>query len=318
MAEKLRILAATDFSAAADRASRRAASIAATDKGVLHLAHVLPPQELLAQVFAEPLEKGIEAPLGFAKRALAERAERLGERFGTTPICHTLQGRAHEAVLAAIESVQADLVVLGAQGEREGVLPSNTVGDTALRVAARSRVPVLLARREAPQPYARVIGCAKGDRADSVVVEWTSRMSPDDLIHILHVYTVPYERRLREWGASRATLDVYATREREQRVQQLSAMLERSGLPAARARLHVDRGEPLAIILQKAIEWRADLLVVGRRRGPEPLASESLGNVARDVAFAASMDVMIVPPSGGADEGVHSATIQVAKPTTET
>jgi nucleotide-binding universal stress UspA family protein len=227
------------------------------------------------------------------------RAERLGNRFGTTPICHMLQGRAHEAVLAAIESVQADLVVLGAQGEREGVLPANTVGDTALKIAERSSVPVLLVRRETQQQYARVIGCAKGDRADPVVVEWTSRVSPDDLIHILHVYTVPYERRLREWGASQATLDVYSTRERDQRTQQLSALLERIGLPAARARLHVDRGEPLSIILQKAIEWQADLLVLGRRRGPEPLASEALGNVARDVAFAASVDVMIVPPTSG-------------------
>jgi nucleotide-binding universal stress UspA family protein len=305
MAEKLRILAATDFSAAADRASRRAASMASTHSGVLHLAHVLPPQDVLAQVFPEPLENGTSGPHAFAKKGLDTRAEGLANRFGTTPICHTLQGRAHEAVLSAIASVQADLVVLGAQGEREGVLPSNTVGDTAIKVAERSPVPVLLVRREVQEPYARVIGCAKGDRADPIVVEWTSRMSPDDLIHILHVYTVPYERRLREWGASQATLDVYSTREHDQRIEQLSALLERIGLPAARARLHVDRGEPLAIILQKAAEWRADLLVVGRRRGAQPLAPESLGNVARDVAFAAAMDVMIVPPaSGRVDENV--------------
>src|SRR5689334_14883856 len=117
MAEMLRILAATDFSAAADRASRRAASIASTHKGVLHLAHVLPPQDLLAQVFPEPLESGVESPRAFAENALKTRAERLRSQFGITPACHVLQGRAHEAVLAAIESMQADLVVLGAQGE---------------------------------------------------------------------------------------------------------------------------------------------------------------------------------------------------------
>ncbi len=296
MAETLRILAATDFSAAADRASRRAASVASTHSGVLHLAHVLPPQDLLAQLFPEAVEGGDAGPRAFAQKALEVRAERLRSRFGTIPICHVLQGRAHEAVLAGIESLKADLVVLGTQGEREGVLPSNNVGDTALKVAERSPVPILLVRREAHEPYAHVIGCAKGDRADPGVVEWTSRMSPDDLIHILNVYTVPYERRLREWGVSQATLDVYSTRERDHHIQQLSALLERIGLPVARARLHVDRGEPLSIILQKAAEWQADLVVLGRRRGPEPLAPESLGNVARDVAFTAAMDVMIVPP----------------------
>jgi len=295
MADVLRILAATDFSAAADRASWRAASIASTDGGMLHLAHVLPPQELLAQILPKP--KGVEGLRAFAEKALEARAERIGSHFGTTPICHIVQGRAHEAVLAAAESVQAGLLVLGAQGEREGVLSSNTVGDTALKSAERSPVPVLLVRREAQEQYAHVIGCVKGDRADPIVVRWTSRMSPDDLLHILHVYTVPYERRLREWGASQATLDVYSTRERDQRIRQLSALLEQIGLPAARARLHVDGGEPLSTILRKAAEWRADLLVVGRRRGTDSLTPGPIGNVARDLASAAPVDVMIVPPA---------------------
>jgi nucleotide-binding universal stress UspA family protein len=88
---------------------------------------------------------------------------------------------------------------------------------------------------------------------------------------------------------------LYATRERDQRIQKLSALLEQIGLPAARARLHVDRGEPLATILQKAAEWRADLLVMGRRRGTDSLAPGPRGNVARDLALAAPADVMIVP-----------------------
>jgi nucleotide-binding universal stress UspA family protein len=283
MADVLRILAATDFSDAADRASRRAASIAATDGGMLHLAHVLPPQDLLEQIFPEA--KGVEGMRAFAEKALEARAERIGSHFGTTPICHIVQGRAHEALLAAIESVHAGLLVLGAQGEREGALSSSAVGDTALKSAERSPVPVLLVRREAREQYAHVIGCVKFDRADPIVLGWDSRMSPDDLIHILHVYTVPYERRLREWGVSQTTLDVYSTRERDQRIQKLSALLEKIGLPAARARLHVDRGEPLPIILQKAAEWRADLLVMGRRRGSDSLAPGPMGNVARDLAW---------------------------------
>ena len=56
-------------------------------------------------------------------------------------------------------------------------------------------------------------------------------MSPEDLIHIVSAYTVPYEGRLIEWGASKATVDVYATRERDERTRQLSVLLSELGLP---------------------------------------------------------------------------------------
>jgi nucleotide-binding universal stress UspA family protein len=136
----------------------------------------------------------------------------------------------------------------------------------------------------------------KGDQADPLVIHWTNRVSPADLIHVLHVYTVPYERRLLDWGASPATLEAYSARERAQRTQRLSGLLNEIGLPAARARLHLERGEPRATILQIAAQWRADLIILGRRTEAEPFPAGPLGSVARSVAFAAPMDVMIVPP----------------------
>jgi nucleotide-binding universal stress UspA family protein len=277
MAEIVRVLSPTDFSAAADRASRRAASVASTLNGTLHLMHVLPPQEVLDQLFPAVAGGVSEPPRAYAERALDERAQRIAAQFNITPTCHLVQGRAHEAVVALSASLRADVVVLGAQGEREGVLASNTVGDTALKIAAQSQMPALLVRTEQRQPYAYVVGCVKGDQADPFVIQWTNRVSPADLIHILHVYTVPYERRLRDWGASPATLDAYSARERARRTQQLSGLLNEIGLPSARARLHVERGEPGATILQTAAQWQADLIIVGRRTGEEPFPSGPIG-----------------------------------------
>jgi nucleotide-binding universal stress UspA family protein len=262
--------------------------------GTLQLIHVLPPQEMLDQLFPQMPGKA-DDPRAYAERALNVRVQRIEAQFKLSPTCHVVQGRAHEAVLALSESLRADMVVLGAQGEREGVSASNTVGDTALKIAAQSLMPALLVRTEQQQPYACVVGCVKGDRADPLVIHWTNRVSPADLIHILHVYTVPYERRLVDWGASPATLDAYSTRERADKTKQLSGLLNEIGLPAARARLHVERGEPGATILQTAAQWRADLIIVGRRAGAEPFPAGPLGSVARRVAFAAPMDVMIVP-----------------------
>ncbi len=266
----------------------------------LDLAHVLPPQDVLEQIFPPPLEKEISALRARAERALNERAHRIAAQLGVTPACHLLHGFAHEAILAAVECLGSSVVVLGAQGEREGVLPASTVGNTALKVAEQANVPTLLVRRDAQQPYSNVIGCIRGESADGAVIRWTSRVSREDLIHFVSAYSVPYEPRLIEWGASQSTIDVYATRERDQRTSQLSEQLSENGLAAARARLHVERGEPLPTILRTATQWHADLIVVARRAGADSLVPSPFGNVARGIALLAPMDVMIVPPEATA------------------
>jgi nucleotide-binding universal stress UspA family protein len=292
----VRVIAPTDFSPAADRAAQRAASVASTLGSILHLAHVLPPREVLAQLNLGSAANEAEVLRSRAERALQERAQHLTDRYGITALCELYYGRAHQAILDASASLGADLIVLGAQGEREGASPSQTVGDTALKLAEQSGVATLLVRREAQVPYCHVVACAKAVPADRAVFEWANRVSPADLIHILSAYEVPYEWRLREWGVSSATMERYATRERESRTRRLSDLMSEFGLPAARARLHVERGEPLPIILRSADHWQADLLVVGRRAQASPLSAERFGSVARHIAFLAPMDVMIVPP----------------------
>lgn len=298
-----RIVAPTDFSPAADRAMWRAASLASTLHSALHLIHVLPPREVLSQLFPGPATSEAEALRVRAEQVLHERAQSIAQRYGVTPERQLLHGEAHQAILDASGSLEANLIVFGAQGEREGVLPSQTVGDTALKVAERAQIATLLVRREAQDHYSHVVACAKAVPADRAVVEWANRVSPADLIHIVSAYTVPYERRLIEWGASQTTLETYARREQVARTQKLSDFLREFGLPAARARLHVQRGEPVPTILGPAGQWPADLLLVGRRAEADALAAGPVGSVARHIAFLAPMDVMIVPPSLVVAEG---------------
>lgn len=316
-----RILAPTDFSPASDRAVRRAASLASTLHAALHLIHVLPPHELLDELFPEgaagesaagpegestagrhgesaagpAAEPGLRAR---AERLLKDRAEQVARRFNVTPECTLFHGEAHQGILEAGNSLNASLIVFGAQGEREGSLPSQTVGDTAFKVVQRSRIPVLLVRREPHGTYSRVMACVKAAPADRALIEWAKRLSPADLIHVVSAYTVPYERRLIEWGASPKTLDAYARREQEARTRRLSDLLREFSLAAARARLHVERGDAVPTILGHADQWQADLLLVGQREQANPFAAGAIGSVARHIASLASVDVMIIPAAG--------------------
>jgi nucleotide-binding universal stress UspA family protein len=302
VAQIARILAATDFSPAADNATRRAASLASTLRAVLHVVHVLPPTEMLAQFFPGSPDQEIAALRERADAALQQRLQRIATQFSVTPSWALFHGHAHDAILDAMNLVAPDLVVLGARGEHERMQSSETVGETALKIAERSPVAVLLVRRDIQEHYRHVLACAKAGSGDQSVIEWADRLSPTDLIHILSAYTVPYEDRLIAWGASQATIDVYAMRERDEHTKALSELMNEIGVPLARARLHVERGEPLPTIVGHSREWRADLIVVGRRAQAHSLTAGRFGSVARHIALQAHMDVLIVPPGTSSAE----------------
>jgi nucleotide-binding universal stress UspA family protein len=297
MAQVNRIIAATDFSPAADRAMRRAVSLAATLGGVLHLLHVLPPRALLESLFEPERQREVDAIRERAAQALQERALRSAATLGVTPTCELLHGSAHQSILDAVDSLAADLVVMGAQGEHEGTLKAEGAGETAMKVAGLSRVPTLLVRREPFAHYSRVMGCVAGVPSDRPVVEWASTVSPSDLIHFATAYSVPYQNRLTEWGASSAMIDVYAKREHDLRTRETTNLIQHMGLLPARFRLHAERGETVETLLRTAAQWRADLVILGRRARAGTFPSGPLASVARHVTLRVAADVMIVPPS---------------------
>lgn len=289
------IVAATDFSPEADAAVRRAASLASSLGSVLNVLHVLPPRELLTQFFPSPAENEIAALRKRADDALQDRVHRIAAGFAVTPSWALFHGYAHRAILDAVGVLAADLVVVGARGEHEGERAPQTIGETALKLADRSAVPLLLVRREPKQQYHAVLACAKGERIDNRVIGLANEISPGDLLHVASAYTVPYEERLTAWGASKSTIDVYATREREARMRLLIHTMNQMRLPEARVQLHVQRDAPLQLILRTAAQLSADLIVVGRRASAAELDGNTFGSVSRQIAVLAPMDVLVVP-----------------------
>ena len=175
MARILHIIAPTDFSAAADLATERAAWLSSTLGGNLTLIHVLPPQEQIFSTSGAPEAQALRARAG---EALKECALRIAAQFGVAPTCRLVHGQAHRVILEVLDSLGAGIVVLGACGEHEGVTPSGAIGDTALKVAEAARVATILVRRRSRQAYCRVVTCAKGSSADRLALDWASLMSP--------------------------------------------------------------------------------------------------------------------------------------------
>lgn len=264
-------------------------------RGTLQVVHVLPPRALFGQVFPAPLEDAVAAIRKRVDDALQHRMHLIASAFPVVPSWALFHGQAHRAILDAAAMFGADLIVVGAGGEH-GRSSSDALGETTLKLAQRSPVPVLIVRQEPGEPYRAIIACVKGNRYDRAAIGWADSLTPNNLLHIVSAFTVPYEERLAQWGAPKSTVDVYAAREGEERIRYVAHTLGEMRVPAARAQLHVERAAPLQLILSCAAKLSADLIIVGRRAQPDPLGGGEFGSVARHIALLAPMDVLIVPP----------------------
>ena len=104
MAGYISIVAATDLSTAGDRAVRRAAELTSSLGGALQLIHVLPPRDMLAGLFPSQTDNEIAALRTRVGVALQDRVHLVAASFAVTPSWTLLHGRAHRAILDAVES----------------------------------------------------------------------------------------------------------------------------------------------------------------------------------------------------------------------
>ncbi len=109
------IVAATDFTSAANRAVLRAALIARQQGAELHLLHVTAPLALYPGQDVGPADS---AAIPAALSEQAEAAARvLRERYDIRVQVVQRIGRAHSQIAAYVEEVDAGLVVAGARGQ---------------------------------------------------------------------------------------------------------------------------------------------------------------------------------------------------------
>ena len=139
-----RIVCPTDFSKTSDRAAEYAAMLAATFGSELLLLHVIPEidypmhsfgiSESLAHIQTELDEK--------AKESLAKVADVAKQAHPDLAVqCILRDGAVHEEILACVSEQNADVVVVGAQGQ--GMLSDALLGSIAERVIRTATCPVL-------------------------------------------------------------------------------------------------------------------------------------------------------------------------------
>jgi nucleotide-binding universal stress UspA family protein len=296
----VRILAATDFSPAGDRAVAEAARIARQEHAELRVIHVAPPKSVLGQSWGIPEQRtrGIYRQATEALQQVAARIDPRRESAVSTGLC---VGRAGRKVLEAAREFSADLLVIGARGEHDLPEQRHALGGTASRIAHATTIPLLLVR-QAASDAARPLALAAVDLGaqSREIVQWAIKLARGGVAHVFHAYEPPFTRRLQAYGLARETITVYSQDEQTRRANELAALcafcpIETTVQPT------LERGEAAAAVLQQAERLHANLVVIGKcdatTRGARATA---YGSACRSIASFATTNVLIVPRKPGA------------------
>ncbi len=284
------IVAATDFSNAAKRAVLRAALIAKQHGAELHLLHVAPLLALYPGQEVDPAKGAVNGA------AISDRFDAMGqmlhERYGIRVRLAQRIGRAHTQIADYAATMRADLVVVGARGE--SAILRLLLGSTVSRLLRVRQGPVLIVRGDPVKPYDQVLAALDFSSHAPVVVAWAGTLAGNGQVRLLHVLEPLDENGLRAKGLDDATI---RHRQEEMRTTAGNLMADlRSKLPSE-METHIETGYAPARILECAVVWRVELIVLGRQ-GCGGLEEFLLGSVSKDVAQAADCDVLVVAEDG--------------------
>lgn len=289
------ILVATDFSAPADAAVRRAAQLAKAGQRPLRLLYVFNPfaWEHLHRLLPIPL-RGSNPRLQ-ADLALDKRVIELGAHSGLDDVSSRVaDGRAASQIDEQAESMCAGLIVIGVRGE--GIAHELAIGGTAIKLLRRSPCPVLVVRNPPERPYERIVVGTDF----SATAERAARVAQDEFPRVAHVLVhasaMVYEGRMRLAGATPEDIERYRADELAAARRDMDAFLVAAGYSAApEATITVIRhGYATSLLMEELQASGADLLVLGRH-GASVLDERLLGSVTLNLIHHAPCDVLVVP-----------------------
>lgn len=183
------ILVGVDFSDCSKSALIEADYIALWEGGELHVVHVITSDE--AKSISGASKPSHEVLSGMRKKlkSFTESATNLCAK----KVYHVRVGNPFDEMMALIDSTGADLMVVGSNGGGE---KSNYVGTVASKCVRRSRVPVLLVRRQHDVGYKKLVVCVDFSGSSQEAVEYAAEIACNENaeLHILHVWCDP-------WGA---------------------------------------------------------------------------------------------------------------------
>lgn len=292
------ILAGSDLSEWADLALARAALLAGQHDARMLVLHVVDPATMpeasRIRRFGETPRRFLERLIEEAKAALDAKTAALAWQYGGAIRADVQTGKDFVEIIRRARHEEAALIVLGAHGQhfvRDGQL-----GVTVERVVRKGDRPMLVVKEKPSGPYRRVLVAVDFSTHGQRALECAMRLAPEAELHVLHVYELWYEERLRATGATdRDIAELHRDAAREG-LDELDKFLAACQVDGAKVQRHVSSGYPGPTIAAEAARLGADLVAVGTH-GRSGLLYVLLGSVALHVLREAECDVLVTRPA---------------------
>jgi nucleotide-binding universal stress UspA family protein len=287
-----RVFVATDFSPAGQRAVDVAAEWARQAHAQLRIVHVTPPKGWLGGAWG--LKPSVADAIQLhATNALKQAAERADPPRTLELSTGILSGAAARSIAQAARDYRADLLVVGARGERDAE-GERVLGGTSSKLLAAAQTPLLLVRRTRKDPVAGVVAALDLSARSQAVLEWADFAAAERHLYAYHVYDVPFAARLEAYGLSRSAIDVYSAQADSKCDADLAALVTSIGRTGITTRM-VERGEPAVLVRRYIESVRPSLVVLGkhvRRARASPVSS--VGSVCHFISRSVAADVLVV------------------------
>jgi len=191
------------------------------------------------------------------------------------------------------EQYGPELVIIAR--EPTGVI-ARLLGGTPEKLARHGRVPVLVTRLPAKDPYQRVLVGIDYSEVSREALEWALRLTRPEAgaLDVLHCHDTGYALVLHQSGASAGRLAAYYRRMYTEAEVKLRAFLGPYLEHGADLHPLVRSGDPRAELEHAAREQGTELLVIGKR-ARQGLGHSLLGSVAEACLRRAECDVLVVP-----------------------
>ena len=277
-----RIVVATDLSARSDRALERAVRLASDHESELTVVHVV--DEGLPVSLADMQEQA-------AKRAIQDQVDALTTGARPQISIAVVFGKVNTSILAMLEKLEADLLVLGMH--REDSFKDMFRGTTVERIIRTVNVPVLLAKDRPKSSYRRVMVGVDFSVYSRRAVECAIKFVPGGEYVLVHAYNVPFKGFIYGEGARGEISKQHQTQFTQMIDGEMATFLSGLGEVPITLEHVMEEGTVREVIHRQLGRLKPDLLVIGTH-GRTGVAHAFLGSVAEDLLRDPPCDVLAV------------------------
>lgn len=274
------MLCVTDLSPRSKRSVARAVSLANQSDAALMLLHVIAPDE--------------------ASGSLALAAERIERQWRSirpavrrTPAVLLQSGDFVSTIAGAADQAGADILVMGSHRSKPFV---PLVAATTSELAARTRRPVMIVKRESQAPYASVLVAAEQSAGFSHVLRVAAslRLLESASVAIMHGFESPYRGPTYASGfdrhSSRRNTEQWDLAARARVVESLDA----AGIACDSFRFVFAQSRPVRQLQREVRKADPDLLVIATRDVPV-LERVMRGSAGNDPLRSHECDILVAP-----------------------